>query len=93
MRVVLGVWPDRHGGRRLFLGVMIIAVVATWVVADATTFPKILMAGLGTGVAGGCSAVALSHITRWYPKERYGTALGILGAGNVGSTTKLGAPG
>jgi NNP family nitrate/nitrite transporter-like MFS transporter len=32
-------------------------------------------------------------VTRWYPKERHGTALGILSAGNVGSAfTKLGAP-
>src|SRR5271169_1000298 len=57
MRVVLGVGADRHGGRRLFVSVMIIAAVATWFVADATTFPTILVAGLGTGVAGGCSAV------------------------------------
>ena len=93
MRVVLGVWADRHGGRRLFFGVMIIAAVATWFVADATTVPTILVAGLGTGFAGGCSAVGLSYITRWYPKERHGTALGILGAGNAGSAiTKLGAP-
>ena len=93
MRVVLGVWADRHGGRRLFFGVMIIAAVATWFVADATTVPTILVAGLGTGFAGECSAVGLSYITRWYPKERHGTALGILGAGNAGSAiTKLGAP-
>jgi sugar phosphate permease len=52
IRVALGVWVDRHGGRRLFLGVMIIAAVATWFAADATTFPTILVAGLGTGVAG-----------------------------------------
>jgi nitrate/nitrite transporter NarK len=41
MRVVLGVWADRHGGRRLFLGVMVIAAIATWFVADATTYPSI----------------------------------------------------
>ena len=52
MRVILGIWADRHGGRRLFLGVMIIAAVATWFVADATTVPTILAAGFGTGVAG-----------------------------------------
>src|SRR5271167_773922 len=50
MRVLLGVWADRHGGRRLFLGVMIIAAVATWFVADATSFPVLLVAGLGSGV-------------------------------------------
>lgn len=42
MRVVLGIWADRHGGRRLFLGVMVIAAVATWFVADATAFPMLL---------------------------------------------------
>jgi len=73
--------------------VMVVAAVATWFVADATTVPTILVAGLGTGFAGGCSAVGLSYITRWYPRERHGTALGILGAGNAGSAiTKLGAP-
>jgi NNP family nitrate/nitrite transporter-like MFS transporter len=93
MRVVLGVWADRHGGRRLFLGVMILAAVATWFAADATTFPTLLAAGLGSGIAGGCSAVGLSYITRWYPTEQHGTVLGILGAGNAGSAiTKLGAP-
>ena len=93
MRVVLGVWADRHGGRRLFLGVMLIAAVATWFVADATSFPVLLVAGLGSGVAGGCSAVGVPYIAQWYPRERHGTALGILGAGNVGSAiTKLGAP-
>ena len=93
MRVVLGVWADRHGGRRPFLGVMIIAAIATWFVADAASFPTILTAALATGVAGGCSAAGLSYITRWYPKERHGTALGILGAGNAGSAiTKLAAP-
>jgi len=72
---------------------MIVAAVATWFVADATTFPTILVAGLGTGIAGGCSAVGLSYITRWYPKERHGTALGILGTGNAGAAiTKFAAP-
>src|SRR5215467_12319158 len=85
MRVALGVWADRHGGRRLFLGAMIIAAISTWFISDATTYPMIFAAGLATGLAGSCSAVGLSYITRWYPKERHGTALGILGAGNAGS--------
>jgi len=49
MRVVLGVWADRHGGRRLFLGVMIVAAVATWFVADAASFPTILVGGWARG--------------------------------------------
>jgi NNP family nitrate/nitrite transporter-like MFS transporter len=53
----------------------------------------LLLAGLGSGIAGACSAVGISYIARWYPKERHGTALGIFGAGNAGSAvTKLVAP-
>ena len=93
MRVALGILADRHGGRWLFLGVMVVAAVATWLVAYADSFPAILFAALGTGVAGSCAAVGLPYVTRWYPKERHGTALGILSAGNVGSAfTKLCAP-
>jgi NNP family nitrate/nitrite transporter-like MFS transporter len=93
MRVVLGVLADRYGGRRLFLGVMACAAVATWFVADAGTYPILLLAGLGSGIAGACSSVGISYIARWYPKERHGTALGIFGAGNAGSSvTKLLAP-
>ncbi len=93
MRVVLGLWADRYGGRRLFLGVMIVAAVATWLIAGAASFPMLLVAGLGSGLAGACSAVGLSYIARWYPRERHGTALGIFGAGNAGAAiTKLGAP-
>jgi MFS transporter, NNP family, nitrate/nitrite transporter len=93
MRVVLGVSADRYGGRRLFLGVMIVAAVATWLIADAASFPTLLVAGLGSGIAGAGSAVGLSYIARWYPKERHGVALGIFGAGNAGAAiTKLSAP-
>jgi MFS transporter, NNP family, nitrate/nitrite transporter len=93
MRVVLGVSADRYGGRRLFLGVMTCAAIATWFVADASAFPILLIAGLGSGIAGACSSVGISYIARWYPKERHGTALGIFGAGNAGAAvTKLGAP-
>jgi NNP family nitrate/nitrite transporter-like MFS transporter len=92
-RVVLGICADRHGGRRLFIGLMAVAALATWLVAEAANFPMMLLAAFGTGVAGGCAAVGLPYVARWYPKERHGTALGILGAGNVGSAiTKLGAP-
>ncbi|HUA50596.1 MAG TPA: nitrate/nitrite transporter [Candidatus Sulfotelmatobacter sp.] len=93
MRPVLGVLADRHGGRRPFFGVMLVAVAATWLVADAGTMPWLLVAGLGSGIAGACSAVGLSYIARWYPRERHGTALGIFGAGNTGAAlTKLAAP-
>jgi MFS transporter, NNP family, nitrate/nitrite transporter len=45
--------------------------------------PLMLLAGLGLGIAGGSFAVGVSYVSRWYPKEKQGTALGIFGVGNV----------
>jgi MFS transporter, NNP family, nitrate/nitrite transporter len=44
-------------------------------------------------MAGGSFAVGVAYVSRFYPAERQGTALGIFGVGNVGaSVTKLLAP-
>jgi NNP family nitrate/nitrite transporter-like MFS transporter len=44
-----------------------------------------LIAALGMGLAGGSFAVGVAYVSRWYPTERQGTALGIFGLGNVGA--------
>jgi sugar phosphate permease len=41
-------------------------------------------------MAGGSFAVGIAYVSKWYPKEKQGTALGVFGAGNVGAAvTKL----
>jgi NNP family nitrate/nitrite transporter-like MFS transporter len=44
-----------------------------------------LLAALGLGLAGGSFAVGVAYVSKWYPQEKQGTALGIFGAGNVGA--------
>jgi NNP family nitrate/nitrite transporter-like MFS transporter len=52
-----------------------------------------LVAALGVGIAGGSFAVGIAYVSRWYPKEQQGAALGIFGVGNVGAAvTKFIAP-
>jgi NNP family nitrate/nitrite transporter-like MFS transporter len=52
-----------------------------------------LLAALGVGISGGSFAVGIAYVSRWYPTEKQGTALGIFGAGNVGAAvTKFLAP-
>ena len=47
----------------------------------------------GVGLAGGSFAVGVAYVSKWYPKAQQGTALGIFGMGNVGSSiTSFGAP-
>jgi MFS transporter, NNP family, nitrate/nitrite transporter len=92
-RVLLGVWTDQIGGRLMNLITMLLAAVATFLLAYATTYPLLLLAAAGLGLAGGSFAVGVAYVSKWYPPEKQGTALGIFGAGNVGAAvTKLAAP-
>ncbi len=92
-RIFLGIWTDQYGGRRVYTVVMLAAALATFMLTYAHTYPQILLAALGVGVAGGSFAVGIAYVSRWYPPEKQGTALGIFGAGNVGAAvTKFFAP-
>src|SRR5437867_5959162 len=93
IRLVLGIWTDQYGGRLVNTAVMLAAAVATWLLTLANSYPMFLVAALGVGVAGGSFAVGITYVSKWYPKEKQGTALGVFGAGNVGAAvTKFVAP-
>ena len=93
IRLILGIWSDQYGGRVVYVGVMIAAAVATWLLTFAYDYPTFLLAALGVGIAGGSFAVGIAYVSRWYEAGKQGTALGIFGAGNVGAAvTKFVAP-
>ena len=73
--------------------VMLAAAAATFLLSYAETYPQFLLAALGVGIAGGSFAVGVTYVSKFYPAEKQGTALGIFGAGNVGAAvTKFVAP-
>ena len=93
VRVFLGVWSDQIGGRRVFAAVMVLSGLATFLMSYAHTYPQLLIAALGVGLAGGSFSVGVAYVSKFYPAERQGTALGIFGAGNIGAAvTKFLAP-
>ena len=92
-RIFLGIWTDRYGGRLVFTLTMLATSVATVLLAFAHTYPQMLLAALGVGLAGGSFAVGVAYVSRFFPQGRQGTALGIFGVGNVGAAvTKFAAP-
>ncbi|MGE0282331.1 MAG: nitrate/nitrite transporter [Rhizobiaceae bacterium] len=93
VRMLLGIWTDRLGGRLVYTATMLAAAIATFLLAFATTYPQMLLAALGVGLAGGSFAVGVAYVSRFYPAAKQGTALGIFGVGNVGAAvTKFVAP-
>ena len=92
-RIFLGIWTDQYGGRLVFFVLMVTTSVAVWLLSLVDTYLMFLVAALGVGLAGGSFAVGIAYVSRWYPRERQGTALGIFGMGNVGAAvTNFGAP-
>lgn len=92
-RIFLGIWSDQYGGRIVFTIQMLATSVAAYMLTLVSTFPMFLVAALGVGLAGGGFSVGVAYVSKWYPAQRQGTALGIFGMGNVGAAvTNFGAP-
>ena len=85
VRVPLGIWTDRYGGRIVMALLMAATVPAIWLMAYATQYWHFLVIGLFVGLAGGSFSVGTPYVARWFPKNRQGMAMGVYGAGNSGS--------
>ncbi len=85
IRVPLGIWTDRYGGRIVMTILMAVTVPAIFLMSYATAFWHFLVIGLFVGLAGGSFSVGTPYVARWFPKNRQGMAMGVYGAGNSGS--------
>jgi len=85
VRVPLGIWTDRYGGRIVMTLLMAATVPAIWMMGYATEYWHFLVIGLFVGLAGGSFSVGTPYVARWFPKNQQGFAMGIYGAGNSGA--------
>jgi NNP family nitrate/nitrite transporter-like MFS transporter len=93
VRLFLGVWTDQYGGRIVFPLTMLASALSTLLLSHADSYALMLLAALGLGLAGGGFAVGVAYVSKWYPQEKQGSALGFFGMGNVGAAvTKFVAP-
>lgn len=93
IRLPLGMWTDKFGGRPVFFLLMLSTVVPIYLISHAQVYWQFLVAGLCVGLAGGSFSVGIAYCARWFEKKNQGFAMGVFGAGNAGSAlTKLVAP-
>ena len=85
IRVPLGIWTDKYGGRIVMTLLMASTVPAIWLMSYATAYWHFLVIGLFVGLAGGSFSVGTPYVARWFPKNRQGFAMGVYGAGNSGA--------
>lgn len=84
-RLFLGIWSELYGGRIVYTLQMLLTALCTWLLAAANSYPMFLLAALGVGLAGGSFIIGVSYTSKWFSKEKQGTALGIFGAGCAGA--------
>jgi NNP family nitrate/nitrite transporter-like MFS transporter len=95
LRIPAGFAVDQFGARATAIVSQLIVIVGLAFAGfeGITSFHEVLAIGLILGAGGASFAVALPLASRWYPPEHQGTALGIAGAGNIGTVvTALSAP-
>ncbi len=85
IRVPLGIWTDRYGGRIVMTILMALTVPAIWLMSYATAYWHFLTIGLFVGLAGGSFSVGTPYVARWFPRNQQGFAMGVYGAGNSGA--------
>lgn len=84
-RIPIGALTDQYGGRLMFSVVSALTIVPVLFLAVTDAYPSLLMGGFFLGISGASFAVGIPFVNAWVPPERRGLALGIYGAGNVGT--------
>ncbi|WP_043201395.1 MFS transporter [Paraburkholderia acidipaludis] len=89
MRLPLGAWTDRFGGRIVMTILLVVCAVPVFVVSYATALWQFLLIGLFLGCVGASFAVGTPYVARFFPPARRGFAMGFFGAGTVGAAVNL----
>lgn len=89
LRVPLGIWTDRFGGRSVMVAVLTVSSVPVFLVSRAEAFWHFLLLGLALGLVGASFAVGTPYVARFFPPSRRGFAMGVFGAGTVGAALNM----
>lgn len=89
LRLPLGIWTDRYGGRTVMVLLLVLCAVPVYLVSYATVLWQFLAIGLCLGAVGASFAVGTPYVARFFPPEKRGFAMGFFGAGTVGAAVNL----
>jgi NNP family nitrate/nitrite transporter-like MFS transporter len=85
----MGMLTDRFGGRIVFTALFLATAAAAAMVPTATSFGMLVGFAFVLGLAGSSFAVGVGFVSRWFPPDRQGTALGVYGLGNIGHSAAV----
>ena len=89
LRIVTGMLADRFGGRIVFALLMVFVAFPACIVPAVGSYQNLLVVAFFLGIAGSSFAVGIGFVSRWFPPEKQGRALGIYGLGNIGQSAAV----
>src|SRR5499425_851748 len=89
LRIVTGMLADRFGGRVIFALLMLVVAGPAYLVPGVSSYQKLLYVAFFLGIAGSSFAVGVGFVSRWFPPEKQGSALGVYGLGNIGQSAAV----
>ncbi|HEX7111318.1 MAG TPA: nitrate/nitrite transporter [Mizugakiibacter sp.] len=89
LRLPLGIWTDRYGGRIVMTCLLLATAVPVWLVSYANQLWQFLAIGLCLGAVGASFAVGTPYVARFFPANRRGFAMGFFGAGTSGAALNM----
>ena len=89
LRLPLGVWTDKFGGRTVMTALLLVCAAPVYAVAYAVSYWQFLLIGFVLGVVGASFSVGTPYVARLFPPQRRGFAMGVFGAGTVGAAVNL----
>ena len=88
-RLPMGMLTDRFGGRLVFSILFLLVAAAAAIVPLAHSYESLIGYAFFLGLAGSSFAVGVGYVSRWYPPEKQGMALGVYGLGNIGHSAAV----
>ena len=85
-RLFAGMLADKYGGRRIFAALLIFSALPAIAIGFSQSYSQLLILGLFLGLAGTSFPVGVGFTSKWFSREKQGTALGIYGMGNIGQS-------
>ncbi|PWN03343.1 MFS transporter [Nocardioides silvaticus] len=86
-RIPIGALTDKYGARIMFPLVSAATIVPVLYIGllGQDSYVGLLVAGFFLGIGGTAFAVGVPFVNAWFPPERRGLAVGVFGAGMVGT--------
>ncbi len=85
-RLFAGMLADKYGGRRIFAALLIFSAFPAIAIGFSQSYSQLLILGLFLGLAGTSFPVGVGFTSKWFSREKQGTALGVYGMGNIGQS-------